>query len=54
MKCAFCGSDTEERYTKENVTVFAHFWCLEDRMTELDTNNLIDCLVFEDRIKIAK
>lgn len=51
MKCAFCGSSTEERFNRDNIILIAHYWCVEDRMTELDTNNWIDCLKYEDGIK---
>jgi hypothetical protein len=51
MKCAFCGSDTDERYNQRNITVFAHFWCLEDRMRDMDTTDWTKCLEYEDWIR---
>ena len=54
MQCAFCGSDTHERFRKGNIVLIAHFWCLEDRMTEMDTSDWLDCLLYEDGIKEYK
>lgn len=52
MKCVFCGSETEERVKKGNLIVIAHYWCVDDRKQELNTKDIVDCLLYEDRIRM--
>lgn len=51
MRCAFCNIETDDKFKRGNVILIAHFWCLEDRMTELDTADWIKCLIYEDEIR---
>lgn len=51
MNCTFCNMKTDERFKRDKVILIAHLWCLEDRMTELDTADWIDCLLYEDEIR---
>lgn len=52
MKCVFCGSETDEKTSKGNLIVIAHYWCVDDRKQELNTKDIVDCLLYEDRIRM--
>lgn len=51
MNCIFCGSDTDERVKTDNLIVIAHRMCIVDRMEELVTDDVIECLIYEDNIR---
>ena len=51
MNCTFCGSETEEITKKDNIIVIAHSWCVDDRKQELNTRDIVKCLLYEDRLR---
>lgn len=51
MNCVFCNVETEEKVYKENLIVISHLWCAEDRMKDIKKYDIVDCLVYEDRLR---
>ena len=51
MKCVFCNVETEEKVYQSNLIVIAHLWCAEDRMKDIEKYDIVDCLLYEDRLR---